>query len=62
MEWEYWVEEVSSGSSKDDIEKNLFELGCGGWELSGSVTLPDDPRINNGAVHTYLFFKKARES
>jgi hypothetical protein len=58
MEWDYVVEEVKCSATGEDIEKLLSDLGCGGWELTTSLTLPGDPHINKGVGRTYLLFKR----
>lgn len=58
MEWEYFVEEVSSNTTAEDLEKTLADLGDGEWELTTSLSLPGDPHINQGAGRTYLLLKK----
>ena len=58
MEWDYVVEEIRSNASAQDVEKLLGDLGLGGWELTTSLTLPGDPRVNNGASRAYIIFKR----
>ena len=58
MEWEYWVEEISASASTEEIEKQMSELGSGGWEAVTSWSFPGDPHINSGAWRIYVLFKK----
>jgi len=55
MKFEYLIEEISGTD-----EKQLSDLGDGGWEAVTSWVLPPDTHVNPGKPRVYILFKQAK--